>query len=69
MGIKVNLGLAFLMAVNCGLSIMDDNEENDWAPYLWGAATACYLTSAGLSAKGGCRNADKKTKDDRLDIM
>jgi hypothetical protein len=69
MGIKANLGLAFLMALNCGLSIMDDNEENDWAPYLWGAATACYLTSAGLRAQGNRRNVDKKTKDDRFDIM
>lgn len=73
MGIKVNLGFAFIMAVSCGLSIMDDNEENNWVPYLFGTATLCFLAVvAGDSAKGGRGHADKqenKSKDDRFDIM
>ena len=64
MGWKANLGLAFLMATNCALVILDDEREDKWPAYLWGVATVCYLTSAGL---GKADDNKKKSKDKKSD--
>jgi hypothetical protein len=73
MGTKAYVALAFITAANGAIAVMDDKKDNDWSPYLWGAASACYLAAAGLSAKDKSfkqkNRKSEKDKDDRFDIM